>query len=496
MFNSHVSISPGLSSSCVFKPLDEGSHDLHSANLVVQEMLRHWAQIVSYISEFQKVHGRVSLTILLVPSCLCGFAYTLVMLQRQAFDVQVTGDEFFEGRLELFKVILQDYHEAFKRSSCPRRDQDFFLCGQMLKFLHRLLRRIVERDTLPDESDWETLRQYDFTEKTFLDVPSFVEKTEFRAKAMRVWKSKNDVERGNSKRQKPSEAVARSVIGATFNQSVETGRSYIRYVAKELIKHPSFKSDLVMGMPSIDYSTLFVLPRPQAIKCYRQLFQSFISRGWLARELKKVHLDDNVEFVDDLRHVYLDNWISGPVVDDMVAFLANCLELARREDTLRVFKLCCLCHGHICPVLPTVGLSYPMSGMGMESVDLSWVFELLQSYLFCGELASSFFTDPESITRCVELVDNFGDQVLRDYNPRDRIDFHGRTGFVEGLSKAYKAVRVASDVDTSSICTVLQSPGKLIMQRRTPVQAPKIDLGKSSRAGTASVLVRKLRSPK
>ena len=34
------------------------------------------------------------------------------------------------------------------------------------------------------------------------------------------------------------------------------------------------------------------------------------------------------------------------------------------------------------------------------------------------------------------------------------------------------------------------------MQRRTPVQAPKIDLGKTSCADTASALVSKLRSPK
>ena len=147
------------------------------------------------------------------------------MLQGQAFDVQVTRDEVLECRLELFKVIVQDYREAFKRSSCPRRDQGFFLCGQMLNFLHRLLRRIVERDTLPDESDWEALRQYGFIETKFLDVASFRVKTEFRAKAMRVAKSKTDVEREKSKRQKASEAVARSVMGATFNPFIETGRS-------------------------------------------------------------------------------------------------------------------------------------------------------------------------------------------------------------------------------------------------------------------------------
>ena len=138
--------------------------------------------------EFQSVHGRVSLIILLVPSCLCGLANTLVMLQGQAIYVQVTGDAFFECRLELFKVIVPDYREAFKRLSCPRRHQGFFLCGQMLNFLHWPMRRIVERGALPDESDWETLLQYDFTGTIFLDVPSFMEKTEFRAKSMRVAK--------------------------------------------------------------------------------------------------------------------------------------------------------------------------------------------------------------------------------------------------------------------------------------------------------------------
>ena len=102
MFTSYVSISLGLSSSFVFKALEQASLDLHSAFLVAQEMLSHWAQIVSYISqtgqqqEFQNVHGRVALVILLVSSCLYGLMYTLVMLQVQAFHVQVTRDKFFE----------------------------------------------------------------------------------------------------------------------------------------------------------------------------------------------------------------------------------------------------------------------------------------------------------------------------------------------------------------------------------------------------------------
>ena len=96
IFNSYVSISLGLSTGCEFKAFEKASLDLHSAFPVVQEMLSHWAQIVSYISEtgqrkeIQNVHGRVSSVTLLVSSCLYGLMYTLVMLQGEAFDDQVT----------------------------------------------------------------------------------------------------------------------------------------------------------------------------------------------------------------------------------------------------------------------------------------------------------------------------------------------------------------------------------------------------------------------
>ena len=67
------------------------------------------------------------------------------------------------------------------------------------------------------------------------------------------------MEREKSKRQKRLDVDAGSVVGATFNPFIDTGRSYIRYVAKVFFKHPSFKSDLVMGMACFEYSTLFVL---------------------------------------------------------------------------------------------------------------------------------------------------------------------------------------------------------------------------------------------
>ena len=38
-------------------------------------------------------------------------------------------------------------------------------------------------------------------------------------------------------------------------------------------------------------------------------------------------MDDYLEFIDDLRHMSLDNAFNGPVVDDMAIFLAHSPEL-------------------------------------------------------------------------------------------------------------------------------------------------------------------------
>ena len=147
--------------------------------------------------------------------------------------------------------------------------------------------------------------------------------------------------------------------------------------------------------------------------------------------------------------MFLGNVISEPVVDDMVFLLAHCLELAQREYNLYVFKLCSFCLGHICPVLPSVGLGYPMGGV--ETVDLSSVIEPLHCYLLSGELTDNFVTDPESIARCLTLMDNFRDQTFQaGYDQWESVNFHGRADIVQELSKSYKNVPVASDVDTRS----------------------------------------------
>ena len=122
---------------------------------------------------------------------------------------------------------------------------------------------------------------------------------------------------------------------------------------------------------------------------------STCSRVWVARELRNVHIDDYVDFMDDVRHVYLDELGVGPDIEDMVSFLSSCPELSRREYTWDLFRLCCLCLGHVASKLPDVSLG---SGkVGVTSVDLSSVVEPIQAYLLSGDSEGNFFTDPGSV---------------------------------------------------------------------------------------------------
>ena len=119
----------------------------------------------------------------------------------------------------------------------------------------------------------------------------------------RAAKGRINVEKEKSKKSKTN-VIASAVMGDMFNPHVNQGRAYIRYVCTELLKHPTFKSDLVVGLACFEYSVLITLPKGQAMDCYARLFQSFCVRGWLAKELKNGPMDDYLEIVDDLRFLY------------------------------------------------------------------------------------------------------------------------------------------------------------------------------------------------
>ena len=48
------------------------------------------------------------------------------------------------------------------------------------------------------------------------------------------------------------DTIGSAVMGDMLEPQVNQGRAYIRYVCTEILKHPTFKSDLVVGSACFD----------------------------------------------------------------------------------------------------------------------------------------------------------------------------------------------------------------------------------------------------
>ena len=146
------------------------------------------------------------------------------------------------------------------------------------------------------------------------------------------------------------------------------------------------------------------------------------------------------------------------------------------------------------PKLPSVSLGSP--GKSTAEVDLSDITEPLQSCLLGSSAEQNIFTSEESISSCVELMDEFGDKAIQPcFDSWAIVDFHGQSQIYADLTKTYKNVRVASNVETGVEVNVSpETPDKLAPQRCQPAQRPRIDVGKTSKATAAKVLAVKLRS--
>ena len=94
------------------------------------------------------------------------------------------------------------------------------------------------------------------------------------------------------------------------------------------------------------------------------------------------------------------------------------------------------------------------------------------------------------------LLETFIDRALQtDYNPWESVDAHRYEIIRAELQKSYKAVRVASDVvSSSSLSEPVFVSERLPEQRCRPAQRPRIDIGKTHHSGVTELLAGKLRS--
>ena len=144
--------------------------------------------------------------------------------------------------------------------------------------------------------------------------------------------------------------------------------------------------------------------------------------------------------------------------------------------------------------MPDVSLG--SSKVGVTSVDLLSVVEPTQGYLLNGDAEGNFFTDLGSIWSCMELLETFSDSALQcGYNPWESVDVHGYEKIRTELENSYKALRVASDVESSSFLSEPVFVSEILPeQHRRPAPRPRNDINKTHHSGVAALLAGKMRS--
>ena len=86
--------------------------------------------------------------------------------------------------------------------------------------------------------------------------------------------------------------------------------------------------------------------------------------------------------------------------------------------------------------MPDVSLG--SSKVRVTRVDLSSVIEPIQGYLVSGDAEGNFFTDPGSISSCMELLETFSGSAFQcDYNPWESVNVHGYEKIRAELEKSY-----------------------------------------------------------
>ena len=111
---------------------------------------------------------------------------------------------------------------------CHEERPRLLLCGQILDFLHPLLRLVVSRESLPEENGWDALLGFEFIDAQILSVSQFIGKTEIRTKAMRAAKGRINVEK--SKKSK-TDKIASDVLGiCSILMSTKGEHTYVMYV--------------------------------------------------------------------------------------------------------------------------------------------------------------------------------------------------------------------------------------------------------------------------
>ena len=154
-----------------------------------------------------------------------------------------------------------------------------------MRFLHGILRRILQRVILPQENKWDSLKNFDFVSKELLINEQLMVKKSFNHRAFTVVESQIDVEM-NKNKNGGSRGAEASVIAEKFLHIIDACRELLRHLCSGLLPHNTWKSDLVAELASFDYASQITMPKSQSLESFEQFFEKFGDKKAVSKDMQ------------------------------------------------------------------------------------------------------------------------------------------------------------------------------------------------------------------
>ena len=133
-----------------------------------------------------------------------------------------------------------------------------------------------------------------------------------------------------------------------------TGTGVIGVFFNGLLVHRTWGPNLINDLACSAYAVNFSLPKEQAAVFFSNVYHSFSVRRWVTEGLCRVHMEEYLQLIDDVRFAYVDEGGVDPELSNMISFLPLCPELVRKTRIMTMFRPCSLCLDHGKLYLPEV----------------------------------------------------------------------------------------------------------------------------------------------
>ena len=378
---------------------------------------------------------------------------------------------------------------SFDRNLRRRRDANFFVFGQLCRFIHKLASRCAHPVSFPANTDWFDLLAFDLKDLQLLPATDFLKRLKLRKSFEPALVLKT--ERDNSL--KSGSVGFAELLDKTRSTFATQARSFFLSLLTLMRDHVSFSSDITQGLACFDPQVLFRLSGEQATRCFKELHSSFHLRNWVPADSLSLYQEEYMEFRDHLRIAYPDLKKESEFIPDMVDFLTPLSSLRSRKHLLYLYELSCLCLTEPGSVLPAVKFG------SIDSSDYKCVFassiEPVQSYLSRVPAGVTVCASESTTVDFLALLERTsGSDFDASYDPWTNFDLFDRKKLFKTLESSHKSLAepAAQGVPASIVSSTATSrvfvpfPPKMRKVAFGGPKIPKKGAKKSSGGGEAS----------